>query len=144
MTPQPLEVIEHLARVTSDHDLDAIVACFAEDYLNQTPAHPLRGFRGRDQVRRNWGQILDGVPDLEAALLATVVDGGTVWSEWLMSGRRRDGAEHEMRGVIIFEIEDGLIQAARFYLEPVERDSGTVDDAVSRAVTTAPDLGPRS
>ena len=47
MTSNPLEVIEHLARVTSDHDLDAIVACFAEDYLNQTPAHPLRGFRGR-------------------------------------------------------------------------------------------------
>ncbi len=144
MTPNPLEVIERLARVTSDHDLDAIVACFAEDYLNQTPAHPLRGFRGREQVRRNWGQILGGVPDLKAALLATVVDGGTVWSEWLMSGTRHDGAEHEMRGVIIFELEDGLIRAARFYLEPVERDSGSVDDAVSRAATTAPDLGSRS
>ncbi len=144
MTPNPLEVIERLARVTSEHDLAAIVACFAEDYLNQTPAHPLRGFRGRDQVRRNWGQILGGVPDLEAAVLATVVDGGTVWSEWLMSGTRRDGAEHEMRGVIIFEIEDGLIRVARFYLEGVDRDSGTVDDAVSRAVTTAPDVGSRS
>ena len=46
--------------------------------------------------------------------------------------------------MIVFEIEDGLIRAARFYLEPVERDSGSVDDAVSRAVTTAPDLGSRS
>jgi ketosteroid isomerase-like protein len=144
VTTNPLEVIEHLARVTSDHDVDAIVACFAEDYLNQTPAHPLRGFRGRDQVRRNWGRILGGVPDLEAVLLATVVDGCTVWSEWLMSGTRRDGAEHEMRGVIIFAIQDGLIGAARFYLEPVERGSGTADEAVSRAVTTAPDLGSRS
>lgn len=141
MTSSPLQVVERLARVTSEHDLDGIVACFAEDYVNQTPVHPLRGFHGRDQVRRNWGQILAGVPDLQATLLASAVDGDTVWSEWLMAGTRRDGVAHEMRGVNIFDIEDGLICAARFYLEPVERDSGGVDEAVGRAVPAAPVLG---
>ena len=137
MTSNPLQVIERLARVTSDHDLEAIVACFSEDYVNLTPAHPLRGFRGRDQVRRNWSQILGGVHDLEATVLDAAVDGNIVWSEWRMAGTRRDGVAHEMHGVIIFEVEDGLIHAARFYMEPVERGSGNVDDAVGRAVTTA-------
>ncbi|GAA1970044.1 hypothetical protein GCM10009798_33440 [Nocardioides panacihumi] len=144
MASNPLQVIERLADVTSDHDLDAIVACFAEDYVNLTPAHPLRGFRGRDQVRRNWGQILAGVRDLEATVLDAAVNGSFVWSEWRMSGTRHDGAAHEMHGVIIFEVEDELIQAARLYLEPVERDSGNVEDAVHRAVTTAPEAGTRT
>ena len=134
MTLSPVQVIERLAKASSEHDLDAIVGCFAPDYVNETPAHPLRGFRGREQVRRNWAQILAGVPDLQARVVAVAVDGDTVWSEWQMSGTRRDGAAHEMRGVNIFQVTDGLIQAARFYLEPVERDSGSVDDAV-RTVT---------
>jgi len=134
VTLSPVQVIERLAKASSEHDLDAIVGCFAPDYVNETPAHPLRGFRGREQVRRNWAQILAGVPDLQARVVAVAVDGDTVWSEWQMSGTRRDGAAHEMRGVNIFQVTDGLIQAARFYLEPVERDSGGVDDAV-RTVT---------
>jgi ketosteroid isomerase-like protein len=64
------------------HDLEAMVACFAEDYRNETPAHPRRGFRGNEQVRRNWTQILDGAPDLHALVPRTAVDGDTVWTEW--------------------------------------------------------------
>lgn len=91
MMTSPAELIEQLAHATSRHDLDGIVACFAEDYINETPAHPQRSFRGRDQVRRNWQQILTGVPDITAQVEKSVVDGDTVWSEWHMSGTRRDG-----------------------------------------------------
>jgi ketosteroid isomerase-like protein len=135
MALHPTEVVERLARATSAHDLEGIVACFGEGYVNQTPTHPLRSFAGRDQVRRNWEQILTGVPDITARVLATAVAGDTVWSEWQMSGTRLDGALHEMRGVIIFEVAGELVQAARFYLEPLERESGTVDDAVHRTLT---------
>jgi ketosteroid isomerase-like protein len=141
MTSSPLQVIERLAQASSDHDLDGIVGCFAPDYVNETPAHPSRGFQGHEQVRRNWAQILGGVPDLQARLLAVAVDADTVWSEWLMTGTRRDGAQHEMRGVNIFQVTDGLIQAARFYLEPVEHHSGSVDAAVRRTIAPAHDSG---
>src|ERR1700712_2901890 len=47
-------VLERLLRAVNDHDLEALVSCFAEDYANETPVHPQRGFRGNDQVRRNW------------------------------------------------------------------------------------------
>jgi ketosteroid isomerase-like protein len=132
----PIDVVQRLAQATSDHDLDGIVDCFSEDYVNETPAHPSRGFRGRDQVRRNWAQILRGVPDITACVLAIAVDGDTVWSEWMMTGTRRDGVAHEMRGVNIFEVAGERVRSARFYLEPVDHASGTVDDAIRRAVTS--------
>ena len=141
MSSDPKGLVERLAQATNDHDLDAIVACFAPDYVNETPAHPERGFRGPEQVRRNWATILGGVPDINARVLALVVDGDTVWSEWEMAGTRRDGAAHLMRGVIIFVVGDALIRAARFYLEPVEPKSGTVGEFVTHTVTAgaAPD-----
>ncbi|MDQ1720707.1 MAG: hypothetical protein QOI26_441 [Pseudonocardiales bacterium] len=135
MASSAAAAVQRLVQATNQHDLDAIVACFAEGYLNETPAHPERGFEGKEQVRRNWTQILAGVPDLTARILATAENADTVWSEWQMIGTRRDGSAHEMRGVIIFGVDAGLIGTARFYLEPVERKSGTVNDAVLRAVT---------
>lgn len=133
---RPVEAVERLARATTEHDLEAIVSCFSESYVNETPAHPNRGFHGREQVRRNWQQILVGVPDIVAQIGKIAVDGDTVWSEWHMSGTRLDGELHEMRGVIIFDVADDLVMAARFYLEPVELGSGSVDTAVHAALTT--------
>lgn len=57
----PAAVMERLLQAMNGHNLDAVVACFALDYLNETPAHLARGFRGNEQVRRNWTQIL-GAP----------------------------------------------------------------------------------
>jgi ketosteroid isomerase-like protein len=124
---------DRLAAATNAHDIEALVACFADDYLNETPAHPPRGFQGADQVRRNWTQLFAGIPDLTSRVLATVVDGDTVWSEWEMSGHRPDDSVHLMRGVIIFGVRDDKAAWARFYLEPVDDSSGNVDAAITRA-----------
>ena len=35
----PQMLVERLQRATNDHDVDAVVACFAEDYENETPLH---------------------------------------------------------------------------------------------------------
>ena len=40
-------VLQRLLVALNAHDLDALVACFADDYVNETPAHPRRGFRGQ-------------------------------------------------------------------------------------------------
>ncbi|WP_426566157.1 nuclear transport factor 2 family protein [Angustibacter sp. McL0619] len=134
MTSTAKEVVQRLAQATNDHDLDAIVACFATDYVNETPVHPARGFVGSAQVRSNWSQILSGVPDIRARVLAIHAEDDTVWSEWEMSGTRRDGAAHLMRGVNIFIVRDSLIRAARFYLEPVDLEPGLVEEFVRSTV----------
>ena len=125
-----MAVIERLVRATNEHDLDSLTACFSEDYENQTPAHPARGFRGRAQVRRNWEQIFAFVPDIQVQVVRGAVVAETVWTEWEMRGRRRDGLSHWMRGVIVFGVSDDSIGWARFYLEPVDESGATVDDAV--------------
>ncbi len=125
-------VLERLVQAVNGHDLEGMVACFADDYVNETPVHPLRGFTGNEQVRRNWAQIFGGVPDVRAELPRQVVDGDTAWTEWEMSGTRQDGITFLMRGVVIFMVEDDAISAARFYLEPVEEATGDVDEHTVR------------
>jgi ketosteroid isomerase-like protein len=127
-------VLDRLVDAINGHDLEAMVSCFAEDYLNETPVHPPRGFRGREQVRANWSQIFAAVPDLRARILRTSVDGETLWTEWDITGNRADEASFLMRGVVIFTAGNDQIRSARFYLEPVEDTSGDVD-AHTRRVT---------
>jgi ketosteroid isomerase-like protein len=132
----PAAVVERLLEAVNAHDLDAMVALFAEDYVNETPAHPKRGFRGNQRVRANWTQIFAGVPDLRARLPRMTVEGDTVWTEWDISGTRGDGAAFLMRGVVIFGVTDAAISSARFYLEPVEETSGDVDAHTRRVAGT--------
>lgn len=129
-------VIDRLLRAVNDHDVGALVACFHEDYVNETPAHPKRGFRGSEQVRHNWSRIFAAMPDIAASIPRRTVDGDTVWTEWEMSGTRRDGQEFVMRGVVIFMVVEATIASARFYLEPVEETSGDVDAAIDRSLGT--------
>src|SRR6185437_7461482 len=98
----PAALARRLCQATNDRDLAGIVACFAPGYRNATPAHPQRGFTGREQVRRNWEQMFAAIPDLSAEILSTAVTGDTVWTEWEHRGTRPDGSRHLMRGVIIF------------------------------------------
>jgi ketosteroid isomerase-like protein len=135
----PRQLAQRLLRATNDHDLAALVDCFAPDYVNETPAHPARSFRGREQVRRNWEQIFSGVPDIRAEIVRSAVDGDTVWLEWDMAGNRRDGSPHAMRGTTVFGVVAGRAAWARFYLEPVEEGGGDVDQAVGRAVRATTD-----
>src|SRR5438445_13288167 len=118
-TSSGLAIAARLHDAVNRHDLDAMVACFATDFVNDTPAHPARSFRGRDQVRRNWAQIFAAVPNLEAEMIDCASHGDTVWTEWEMRGTRLDGAHHLMRGVAIFEVVDDAFASVRFYWEHV-------------------------
>lgn len=126
------DVVDRLVVATNNHDVDAVVGCFAPDYLNETPAHPLRGFHGRDQVRRNWTAIFAAVPDITTRVIAMTADGDRIWTEWEMTGTRRDGTIQGTAGVIIFGVAGEQIVSARFYLEPLESTSGDVAKAVGR------------
>ncbi len=128
------DLVERLRQSVDAHDLDAVVACFTDDYRNDTPAHPGRSFEGRDQVRSNWQRIFTGVPNITARVLRTAADGDAVWSEWEMGGTRPDGVPQMLRGVVIFGVAGSQFGWARFYLEPVDAGEGGVDAAVGRIV----------
>jgi len=135
-----IDVLESLIAATNRRDLDGLVDLFAADVRSDTPAHPARSFVGRDQVRRNWQQILGAIGDLDATIGASATGPGptpgseTVWAEIAFDGHRPDGAPWRMRGVTVNEVVDGRIAALRFYLEPVDDAPVDVDAAVRRAV----------
>ena len=139
----PADLVDRLLAATNAHDLDALVDCFSPDYVNETPAHPSRGFQGREQVRANWTQIFAGVGDLRAEVVRRAVDGDLAWVEWDMRGTRRDGTPHAMAGVTVFRVVDGRAAWASFYLEPVDHQGDSVDDAVRRAVAVPAAEGTR-
>lgn len=138
---RPRTLVARLLAATNAHDLEAVVDCFAEQYRNETPAHPSRGFTGRAQVRRNWEQIFAVIPDIAASVVRVATDGDTEWSEWEMHGTRRDGSAHLMRGVILFRVQDGRAESARFFMEPVDGEGIDVNEAVQRAVMPVPQSG---
>ena len=74
-------MVERLCRATNAHDLDALVACFAEDYRNETPVPPNEASRTRTGPQ-NWQVIFSVIRDVHAEVLHVAVDGDTVWSEW--------------------------------------------------------------
>ena len=129
-TSSGLAVAARLHDAVNRHDLDMMVGCFAPKFVNETPAHPARSFRGRDQVRRNWAQIFAAVPNLEADMVASASQDDSVWTEWEMRGTRLDGAPHLMRGVSIFKVAGDEFTSVRFYLEPVEQAGAGIDAAV--------------
>ena len=134
-TSSGVALADRLRDAVNRHDLDAMALCFATDFVNETPVHPARSFRGRDQVRRNWVQIFAAVPDLKSEMVDFAIHDDTVWTEWEMRGTRLDGAAHLMRGVSIFEIVNGAFASVRFYLEPVEEAGPGIDAAIHSALT---------
>jgi ketosteroid isomerase-like protein len=130
----PKDVVERLRRAMNAHDLKAQVACFHPDYRSEQPAHPNRGFGGREQVAKNWAAIYGLIPDFRAELLAITAEGDTVWAEWRWSGTRADGSPFAMRGVAILGVADDRIAWGRLYMEEVEEAGEDIDQAVSRLV----------
>ena len=115
------------------HDLEAFLDCFHEDYRSEQPAHPGRGFGGREQVRANWSAIFAGVPDFSARLLlGHCQDEDREWSEWRWTGTRANGGVLDMAGVIVFGVRDDRIASGRLYIEPVAGEDESIDAAVRK------------
>ena len=129
--PGPMAVLERLHAAMNQHDLDALVACFDPDYQSAQPVHPDRVFRGREQVRKNWGAIFSGTPDIQGKLLQAAIGGDTVWAEWQWAGTRADGSRLDMRGVTLFGIQDDRIIWGRLYMEPVQASGAGIDASVA-------------
>lgn len=128
----PKEVLERLRRAMNQHDLEEFLACFHSEYRSEQPAHPNRGFGGREQVRKNWAALFEAIPDFHAELLASATDRDTVWSEWHWTGTRATEAPLDIRGVTLFGIEGSRIVSGRLYMEEVEEAGEDIDETVRR------------
>ena len=124
------EVVARMIEAINDHDLDAMLESFKPDYRSEQPVHPSRAFHGAEQVRKNWGALLEAVPDLHWEVLRLISDDSTAWIEARLTGTKADGTKLDEIGVIIFGVSGGHIGWARLYLEDVETESGDIEDTV--------------
>jgi ketosteroid isomerase-like protein len=125
-------VCERLLEAGNAHDIEAHMACFAEDYHSEQPAHPNRTFTGSDQVRENWSRMFDRIPDFSSELVRLAVIENTEWAEWVWRGTKEDGTPLDERGVTIMGIRDGRIAWGRLYMEETEREGADIVETVRR------------
>jgi hypothetical protein len=122
--------ISKLRDALNAHDADGMATFFAPDFRSEQPAHPNRGYGGRDTTIAIWGELFRAVPDLTSEVVASVDDGATVWAEWYWHGHYTDGSLFELRGVTITKLsDDGVVVSQRLYGEPVEHDGPAIEEA---------------
>jgi ketosteroid isomerase-like protein len=107
------------------HDLDRIMACFADNCVLEMP----RGekpwgarFEGKETVRAALATRFAGLPDVHYADARHFVDAeaNTGISQWLLTGTTPEGTRKEVRGCDFYTFRDGKVTRKDSYWKIVE------------------------
>jgi ketosteroid isomerase-like protein len=117
--------LEELCEAFNAHDLDRIMAMFAEDCVLEMPrgSEPWGSrFEGKRQVRGALATRFAGLPDVRYACDEHYVDSsaGTGISKWMLTGTRVDGSRTEVRGCDFYTFRDGKVVRKDSYWKIVE------------------------
>ncbi len=96
---EALWVIRAITTAFDEHDLDGIMAHFADDAVFEGPRgpHPWgQRFVGRDDVRNAFAGRFLGIPDIRYRDEGHFVDGDRGASEWTISGTMTSGERIEV------------------------------------------------
>jgi ketosteroid isomerase-like protein len=107
-----LEMLQAIAAAFDRHDLDAIMAHFADDAVFETPRGPEpwgRRVTGHAAVRAAFADRFAGIPDVRYQKDDHFVDGDRGASEWTLSGTTTDGDRLEIRGCDLWTFRDGQV-----------------------------------
>jgi ketosteroid isomerase-like protein len=117
--------LEGLCDAFNAHDLDRIMAFFAEDCVLEMP----RGnkpwgarFEGKQNVRQALATRFEGLPDVHYGKDEHFVDmaAGTGISKWTLTGTARDGIKTVVQGCDFYTFRDGKVIRKDSYWKIVE------------------------
>ena len=116
-------MLEEICNAFNRHDLDGVMAFFAEDATLDRPrgADPW-GSRavGQAAVREGLAARFAGIPDVHYSEDRHWVCGDRGASEWLLTGTTTAGQRIEVRGCDLWEFRDGLVVRKDSYWKIVE------------------------
>jgi ketosteroid isomerase-like protein len=120
MTQRRLDVLTEVLEAFNRHDLDAIMARFAEDCVLETPRGPDpwgRRFVGKSEVRQGLAARFEGIPDVHYEGQGHLVSGDRGLSEWTISGTTVEGERIEVRGCDLwtFGADDTITRKDSFW-----------------------------
>jgi ketosteroid isomerase-like protein len=107
-----IRMLEDIAAGFDAHDLDRIMAHFADDAVFESPRGPEpwgQRFVGRDAVRAGFAGRFAGIPDVRYQQDRHFVDGDRGASEWTLSGTTTGGERLEVRGCDLWTFRDGKV-----------------------------------
>ena len=107
-----LAALDGLAAGFNAHDIDAIMAFFAEDCSLDLPrgpdAHGSR-FVGRDEVRRGIMTRFQTTPDVHYAEVENFASDDTGMSRWVLTGTTATCDKVRVRGCDFYSFLDGKV-----------------------------------
>jgi steroid delta-isomerase-like uncharacterized protein len=119
------EKLVELCEGFNAHDLDRIMALFADDCVLEMPRGPRpwgARFEGREAVRAGLASRFDGLPDVHYGDAEHFVDAErqTGISKWTLTGTTRQGRRLEVRGCDFYTFRDGRVTRKDSYWKIVE------------------------
>ena len=121
-----LPTLKKLCDAFNSHDLDAIMALFAEDCVLEMPRGPEpwgTRFEGKENVRRGLATRFEGVPDVHYGNEEHFFDqaSSTGISKWLLTGTTAKGVKLKVRGCDFYTFDrDGRVTRKDSYWKIVE------------------------
>ena len=106
----------------ANRDVNAMVGHWSEDGVDELVG--IRPLRGRDEIAGFFSELFAAVPDLETTVTRVVAGEREAAVEWRMTGHFSGGpfqgvdatGRHlEMRGLDLFEVQDGCIVSNTAY-----------------------------
>jgi ketosteroid isomerase-like protein len=108
-----LTILEQLLDAFNRHDLDAIMAHFAEDATFDMPRGPDpwgRRYVGRAQVREGLASRFTGIPDVHYGEAQHWVCGNDFGvTDWTLTGTMTTGVAVKVRGCDHYTFRDGKV-----------------------------------
>jgi ketosteroid isomerase-like protein len=118
-TANRLAVLKALVAAFNAHNLDAIMALFADDAILEMPRGPDpwgRRFVGRAAVREGLRARFEGLPDVHYDADSHYVDGDMGISQWTVTGTLKNGERIEARGCDFYSFRgDRVVKKDSFW-----------------------------
>ena len=102
-----IDVLQRVLDGFNNHDIDAIMANFAEGCVFEAPRGPDpwgRRFEGKADVRRGLSARFEGIPDVHFGDGTHFATGSRGVSEWTLTGTEVGGDRIEVRGCDLWKM----------------------------------------